>query len=217
MGTRYCYDMPRSSRCGVPSGAAARYHRRGTADTCPVPQRGNCMADLVSHDILVPTDFSSGSRLALERARRSLGPEGGTICILHVLDQHLIAQMQALVPDLVESELRARIRQQAETHYAHLVAGLARDNVTLAPMIVEGAPFLKIVQLAHDLDVDMIVMTVHRSVPHIEQVLFGSTAERVLRLAPCPVLMVPEVVAPPPAPAGEVDHHPDERTSSLGY
>ena len=62
------------------------------------------MADMVSHDILVPTDFSPGSRLALERARRSLGPEGGTICVLHVLDQHLIGQMQALVPDLGETE-----------------------------------------------------------------------------------------------------------------
>src|SRR5215831_3694860 len=112
--------------------------------------------------------------------------------------------MQALLPDLVESELRARIRQQAETHYADLVAGLARDNVTLAPMIVEGTPFLKIVQLAHDLDVDMIVMTVHRGVTHVEQVLFGSTAERVLRLAPCAVLIVPERVAPPPVPTREV-------------
>jgi hypothetical protein len=33
---------------------------------------------------------------------------------------------------------------------------------------------------------------------HIEQVLFGSTAERVLRLAPCAVLIVPHVAAPPP-------------------
>jgi nucleotide-binding universal stress UspA family protein len=166
------------------------------------------MADMVSHDILVPTDFSPGSRLALERARRSLGPEGGTICVLHVLDQHLIAQMQALVPDLGETELRTRLRQQAETYYANLVAGLAQDNVTIEPMIVEGIPFLKIVQLAHDLDVDMIVMTVHRGMPHVEQFLFGSTAERVLRLAPCAVLIVPETVAPlPPAPAaGGVSH-----------
>ena len=166
------------------------------------------MADMISHDILVPTDFSSGSRLALERAMRSLGPEGGTVCVLHVLDQHLIAQTQALVPDLDEAELRTRLRQQAEAHYAHLVAGLAQNNVTIEPMIIEGTPFLKIVQLAHDLDVDMIVMTVHRGAPHVEQFLFGSTAERVLRLAPCAVLIVPEtVVPPPPASADEVVSH----------
>src|SRR5262249_26121073 len=208
MGTRCCCEMPRSICCGVPSGAVARYHRRGTADTCPVPQRGNCMADIVSHDILVPTDFSSGSRLALERARRSLGPEGGTICVLHVLDQHMMAQMQALVPDLSETELQARLRQKAEMRYAHLVDGLVWDNVTVEPMIIVGTPFLKIVQLAHDLDVDMIVMTVHRGMPHVEQFLFGSTAERVLRLAPCAVLIVPETVAPPlPDPTVKAGGH----------
>jgi nucleotide-binding universal stress UspA family protein len=175
------------------------------------------MAAMVSHDMLVPTDFGPGSRLALERALRSLGPEGGTICVLHVLDQHLIAHMQALVPDVGEPQLWARLRQQAEAHYANLVAGLAPANVTVEPLIIDGIPFLKIVQLAHDFDVDMIVMTVHRGAPHVEQLLFGSTAERVLRLAPCPVLIVPEVVAqPPPTPAGEVDSYPGERTSSLG-
>ena len=50
------------------------------------------MAAMVSHDMLVPTDFGPGSRLALERAIQSLGPEGGTIGVMHVLDQHLIAQ-----------------------------------------------------------------------------------------------------------------------------
>ena len=139
------------------------------------------------------------------------------MCVLHVLDQHLIARMQGLVPDVGETQLWARLRQQAEAQCANLVAGLARANVTIEPLIVDGIPFLKIVQLAHDFDVDMIVMTVHRGAPHVEQLLFGSTAERVLRLAPCPVLIVPEVVAPPPpVPAGEVDRHTDEHTSSLG-
>src|SRR6266568_4005508 len=134
---------------------------------------------------------------------RSLGPEGGTICVLHVLDQHRSAQIQALVPDVGETQLWARLRQQAEAHDANLVAGLARANVTVEPLIIDGIPFLKMVQLAHDCAVDMIVMTVHCGAPHVEQLLCGSTVERVLRLAPCPILMVPEVVAPLPASARE--------------
>jgi nucleotide-binding universal stress UspA family protein len=154
------------------------------------------MTDRVSQDILVPTDFGPGSHLALERAIRSLGPEGGNICVLHVIDQHLITRMQACIPEIDETELRARLRQEAEAHYAQLVASLERDQATVEPMIIEGTPFLKIVQLARDLDGDMIVMTVHRGAIHVEQVLFGSTAERVLRLAPCAVLIVPQAVAP---------------------
>ena len=101
-----------------------------------------------------------------------------------------------------ETELRARLRRVAEAHYAQIVASLERDQATVEPMIIEGTPFLKIVQLAHDLDVDMIVMTVHRGAPHVEQFLFGSTAERVLRLAPCAVLIVPGPVEPPGPGAG---------------
>jgi nucleotide-binding universal stress UspA family protein len=166
------------------------------------------MTERVSRDILVPTDFSPGSRLALERAMRSLGPEGGTICVLHVLDQHLIAQMQACFPDMDATELRSRLRREAETHCAALVASLEYGQVTVEPMIIEGTPFLKIVQLARDLDVDMIVMTVHRGTLHVEQILFGSTAERVLRLAPCAVLIVPDAVAPQsPTPVEEHTGH----------
>jgi nucleotide-binding universal stress UspA family protein len=96
------------------------------------------MVDMISQDILVPTDFGPGSRLALERAIRSLGPEGGNICVLHVLDQHLIDQTRTLLPEIGETELRARLRQQAEAHYAQLVAGLERGKATVEPMIIEG-------------------------------------------------------------------------------
>src|SRR5437870_6306354 len=138
-----CLEAAGVRRPPVPQRALIQ---EGTADTGPGSQRGHGMAAMVSHDILVPTDFGPGSRLALERAMRSLGPEGGTICVLHVLDQHLIAQMQALVPDLGETQLWARLRQQAEVHYANRVAGLARANVTAEPLIIKGIPFLKIVQ-----------------------------------------------------------------------
>jgi nucleotide-binding universal stress UspA family protein len=166
------------------------------------------MVEIVSQDILVPTDFGPGSRLALERAIRSLGPEGGTICVLHVIDQPRMAQIHTLMPEISEAELHRRLRQQAEAHYAQLVAGLELEQATIESMIIEGNPFLKIVQLARDLDVDMIVMTVHRGLPHVEQFLFGSTAERVLRLAPCPVLIVPETaVSSATEPAEEGASH----------
>jgi len=104
----------------------------------------------MERDMLGPTDCGPGSRLALERAMRRLGPEGGTIGVLHVLDQHLIAQIQALVPDVGEPQRWARLRQQAEAHDANLVAGLAWATVTVEPLMIDGIPFLKRVQLAHE-------------------------------------------------------------------
>lgn len=147
---------------------------------------------MASTDILVPTDFRPGSRAALLRAIQSLGAEGGRICLLHVLDQRLLDDAHALMPEMSRDVLHERLQQQARTRYAELVAGLESGATELELLIVEGLPFLKIVQLARDFDMDMIVMTVHRGAEHVEQFLFGSTAERVLRMAPCPVLIVPD-------------------------
>jgi nucleotide-binding universal stress UspA family protein len=147
---------------------------------------------MASQDILVPTDFGRGSRAALERALDSLEPDGGRISVLHVLDQRLTEHALSLFPDTQASALLTRLQHQAQQRYDELVAGLEVGNAELQLLTVEGIPFLKIVQLARDLDVDMIVMTVHRSTAHFEQFLFGSNAERVLRMTPCPVLIVPE-------------------------
>ena len=143
-------------------------------------------------DILVPTDFRPGARTALERALDSLGPAGGRVMVLHVVDQRLLEPTLALLPDAREAELLSRLHQQAQERYAQLVSGLARDQVEFELLVVDGNPFLKVVQFARDLDVDLIVMAVHRGPAHFEQFLFGSTAERVMRVAPCPVLIVPE-------------------------
>jgi nucleotide-binding universal stress UspA family protein len=150
---------------------------------------------MASTDILVPTDFRPGSRAALLRAMQSLGGESGRICILHVLDQRLLDDTQALLPEITRDVLHERLQQHARARYEELVAGLETGASELELVIVEGLPFLKIVQLARDFDMDMIVMTVHRDVEHVEQLLFGSTAERVLRMAPCPVLIVPDTLS----------------------
>ena len=143
-------------------------------------------------DILVPTDFGPGSQAALARALDSLGPEGGRVVVLHVIDERLLEPTLALFPEARMETLLARLRARAHERYAQLIAGIEQEQVEFEPLIVEGIPFVKIVQFARDLDVDLMVMAVHRGPAHFEQFLFGSTAERVMRVAPCPVLIVPE-------------------------
>ncbi|GIX47411.1 MAG: universal stress protein [Candidatus Tectimicrobiota bacterium] len=145
-------------------------------------------------DILVPTDFKPGSRAALERALASLAPEGGKIYVLHVIDQQFVEQAAALFPPATAAEVRTRLEAQAHQHYARLVEGLDSGRAELDFLVVEGVPFLKIVQLARDFDVDLIVMAAHRGPAYFEEFLFGSTTERVTRIAPCPVLIVPAAV-----------------------
>lgn len=143
-------------------------------------------------DILVPTDFGAGSLAALQRAVDNLAPEGGKVVVLHVIERRLLEHTLTVFSDAEEADIIARLKQQAHDRYAQLVAELAPNQADIELLVVEGVPALKIVQIGRDIDVDLIVMALHRGPEHFEQFLFGSTAERVMRIAPCPVLIVPE-------------------------
>ncbi|HET7318751.1 MAG TPA: universal stress protein, partial [Nitrospirota bacterium] len=56
-------------------------------------------------------------------------------------------------------------------------------------MVVRGVPFVEIIKTAKDKNADMIVIGTHGRTG-IDHMLFGSTAEKVVRKAPCPVLAV---------------------------
>jgi len=56
-------------------------------------------------------------------------------------------------------------------------------------MVVSGTPFLEIIRIAKEKEVDLIVVGTHGRTG-LDHVLFGSTAEKVVRQAPCPVLSV---------------------------
>jgi len=56
-------------------------------------------------------------------------------------------------------------------------------------MIIHGIPFMEIIRTAKEKEVDLIVVGTHGRTG-LDHVLFGSTAEKVVRKAPCPVLSV---------------------------
>jgi glycine betaine transporter len=143
--------------------------------TCTVPKA-----------FLVATDFSAGARRALDLAL-ALCPQG-EITALHVVDTEFAARVEAQGLG-VATDVVAKLRQRATEEFAWLVQEKGAD--AFETMIVEGIPFVEIIKIANDLDVDMIVMGMHRSKFRVDEILFGSTAEKVLRAGHCPVLCVP--------------------------
>ncbi|HEV8370059.1 MAG TPA: universal stress protein [Pyrinomonadaceae bacterium] len=144
---------------------------------------------LTSPEILVPVDFSPCSVNALRVSLGMAAPDGD-LTLLHVIDEHFIED--AVAAGLGQSEdVRERLRQQAESNFAAMLEGLDIGQVDVERMIVVGSPFVEILKIARDLDLPMIVMGVRgRSTPP-EEILFGSTAEKVLRGSRVPVLCVP--------------------------
>jgi nucleotide-binding universal stress UspA family protein len=145
---------------------------------------------LKATDILVPVDFSPTSINAV-RVAVGLASPGGDLTLLHVIDRDFVED--AVAAGMGSSdEITARLREQAESNFASALEGVETNDANVERMVVVGIPFVEILKIARDLDLPMIVMgTRGRSTQEAEDLLFGSTAEKVLRGTRVPVLCVP--------------------------
>lgn len=144
---------------------------------------------LKATDILVPVDFSPPSLNAVRAAVGIVEPDGD-LTLLHVINQDFINDAVAASLGTSE-EITQRLRERAEMDFQVMLEGVVTGEVNIERMIVIGAPFVEILKIARDLDLPMIVMGVRgRSTPP-EELLFGSTAEKVLRGSRVPVFCIP--------------------------
>lgn len=136
--------------------------------------------------IMVPTDFSYASDAALGYARMLAVRFGASLHLLHVVDEPgSWSEVYAAIPD-IRDRLRADAGRRLEAMAACLPPPLQATSAVAC-----GSPVPTIVKVAEAKGADLIVMGTHgrRGVGHL---LLGSVAERVVRLAPCPVLTVRE-------------------------
>jgi nucleotide-binding universal stress UspA family protein len=136
------------------------------------------------HSVLVPWDFSVASRSALAVARE-LADEPGHITVLHVVTPPLPTTPGIVwgaydEPDLLEKALAA-LRAELDA------AGEPQVRATVAL----GDPSREIARCAAEIHAELVVIPSH-SRRGVERWLLGSVAERVVRFAPCPVLVLRE-------------------------
>lgn len=144
---------------------------------------------LTSPEILVPMDFSACSVNALKVAIGMAAPEGD-LTLLHVVDEEFIQGVVAAGMGSTEDTIN-RLKEQAEAGFTSVLEGVDAGQVSIEKMIVVGLPFVEILKIARDLDLPMIVMGIKGQSTPAEELLFGSTAEKVLRGTRVPVLCVP--------------------------
>jgi len=144
---------------------------------------------LTSPEILVPMDFSACSVNALRVAVGMAAPEGD-LTLLHVIDEEFVERVVAAGMGSTE-ELRNRLKEMAESNFNTVLEGLDAGKVNIERMIVVGIPFVEILKIARDLDLPLIVIGIRGQSMPAEELLFGSTAEKVLRGTRVPVLCVP--------------------------
>lgn len=138
--------------------------------------------------VVVATDFSEPSELALEYARVFARRFGATLRVVHVLE--IPAVVSAEVPLSDAAALADRAVAEATAELAKVLTRLA-DTSAMGDVLV-GHAADSLVQYASDYAADLIVMGTHgrRGLAHL---FLGSVAERVIRAAPCPVFTVKDV------------------------
>lgn len=158
------------------------------------------MLDRTVRRILVPTDFSSSARAGLEYAAAFARAFDAEVLVLHVVEAE-----RAEPERKPESKpLRASAgtdRRHAEVDVDAIVERLRAKGVTVRHRLVEGEPLSQIVKSASEEQADLIIMGAHGR-EGSPRTWLGSTIERVMRRAPCPVLAVREDHRPPSHSAG---------------
>jgi len=141
-------------------------------------------------NVLVPTDFGEASETALTYGRDLARTFGATLHVLHVHDDVFSSALgvEGSVPDFSEAQRRAEAsaRQRLE---ASVGDDDRRELGARAILVTSPNPAKTTVSYAMEANIDLIVMGTHGrgAMAHL---LMGSVAEKVVRLAPCPVLTV---------------------------
>ena len=137
--------------------------------------------------LLVPTDLGEYSQFALKYAAAFAEAFAAKVYVLHVHEPY--PQGAVFEGIVYDSELVAKAEARARLELEAIVAQLTIRKIQAEALFVTGRPYIEIVGAAEKLGVDLIVLATHgrRGVSHL---VFGSNAEKVVRLSPCPVLTV---------------------------
>jgi nucleotide-binding universal stress UspA family protein len=140
--------------------------------------------------ILVATDFSQPSEAALAYGRELARTFGASLTVLHVVDNILTRAYGADGMVLADQGLQLEIEKSAQHQVDALLFDEDRQALGAVGLVLtSNSPSAAIVFYARDAAIDLIVIGTHGR-GAIAQLLMGSVAERVVRLAPCPVLTV---------------------------
>lgn len=143
---------------------------------------------LTIQNILVPTDFSDHSIVVLRYAIRFAGQVGARITLLHVIKPALATPEGGVWCPNTESA--DQIAQAAERAVARICEQEnLRPGILKQTLVWTGAPPEIIAETARDEHSDLIIIATHGRTG-LAHALLGSSAEKIIRQAPCPVLVV---------------------------
>ncbi|MEW5974236.1 MAG: universal stress protein [Acidobacteriota bacterium] len=139
-------------------------------------------------NILLPTDFSEPANYSLKYGMSLASKFKATLHVIHVAEHARAGSAGEAVDYLVPDHIAA-LESKDRLRLEELVQRICAEGVDARAIFVAGRAYQDIVKCARDLDVDLIVLATHGRTG-FSHLVFGSTAEKVIRLASCPVITV---------------------------
>lgn len=137
--------------------------------------------------LLVPVDFSEHSADLLQYATHLASDEGASLDVMHVVPPQTVPTVYfAMEPMPVPY---AEIRERAEEHLRVMVRDIVGDSVPSRTLVTLGDPVTEITERAREEGYDLLLVATH-GYSGIKRAFLGSVAERIVRTAACPVLVV---------------------------
>lgn len=138
--------------------------------------------------ILYPTDFSEGSLAAVPLLADLVKKYGAKLYVLHVV-YDIVRASGWYVPHTSMNEIYKDMEEAAKKEIQKCCLEELRGNKDIERIVIKGIPHDEIVRFADENKIDLIVIGTHGR-KGLDKMLFGSTAAKVVRTAPCPVLTV---------------------------
>ena len=138
--------------------------------------------------ILAPLDFSKSSEKALRYASALATQFQATLILVHVVEFSFVgSEFGAVELSQIEADMRENARKQLKA----LEQKFVDSRLETKTIIASGRPSIEIIETAKDEAADLIIIATHGH-SSLAHVILGSTVERVVRHASCPVLVVRE-------------------------
>lgn len=135
-------------------------------------------------DILLPTDGSPGAEVAIDHALHVASQNDATIHAVHVIE---ITELGDITGET--EEMDAELQEGARELLAPILTAADDAGIEVVETVVKGTAHEQLVEYVRNDDIDMVVMGTHGKTA-LSRVLLGSTAEKVVRHSPAPVLTI---------------------------
>jgi nucleotide-binding universal stress UspA family protein len=138
--------------------------------------------------ILAPIDFSASSRTALDVAANMAARLGAEVLLVHVMPA--IPDLPRNVSIFKEGQYDRSLNEKAEQQLNQLAATLAQTNIKVRTQLGNADDVgMELIRIAEQENVDMVIIATH-GMTGWRNIAFGSVAEKVVKEAECPVLVL---------------------------